>query len=96
MTDTDSSDTVERATHCVVCGLLLPVDGRFWRKYCSRSCQDVSTGAARAKRDPGYAAAKAKVWRANPPPRTEQQIAADRKRRAANERRRRARLSVSA
>jgi predicted nucleic acid-binding Zn ribbon protein len=81
----------ERATHCAVCGLLLPVDGRWWRRYCSRYCGNVSTGAARAQRDPGYAAMKAREWRANPPPRTEEQIAADRARRAANERRRRRR-----
>lgn len=81
-----------RARHCGVCKARLPVDGRWWRKFCSRRCQAVSTNAARRKRDPGYSARKAREWRANPPPRTEEQIAADRARRAANERRRRARL----
>ncbi len=84
---------IERATHCGVCGALLPVDGRWWRRYCSKHCQDVSTSAARRERDPGYSARKAREWRANPPPRTEEQIAADRKRRARYVRRRRRRLA---
>ncbi len=80
----------ERATRCAVCKAELPTDGRWWRRFCGRRCQAVSTSAARRQRDPGYAARMAKAWRANPPPRTDEQIAADWKRRAANERRRRA------
>ena len=85
-----------RGTHCAVCGGLLPDDGRWWRKFCSRYCSNVSTGAARRERDPTYAARKAREWRANPPPRTDEQIAADRRRRATNERRRRARKLAGA
>ena len=82
-------------TGCAWCGGPLPPrypsQPGTYRKFCCRLCQDRSTGAARRARDPGYAAAKARAWRANPPPRTDEQIAADRARKAANERRRRAR-----
>ena len=61
------------------------------RKYCSRLCGSRRHNAARAERDPDYLATKAREWRANPPPRNDEQIAADRARKAANERRRRAR-----
>ena len=80
----------ERATQCAVCKAKLPTDGRYWRRFCSRRCQAVNTNATRRQRDPGYSARKAREWRANPPPRTDEQIAADRARRASNERRRRA------